>query len=333
ADGIGDGESDDDAENAADEGDEDGLGEELEADFAVSGSHGFADADLANAGADGGEHDIHDADAANQKNDQRHCEQNGGHGGSDAVHHGQHRREILHVVNGFGAVARLDDAFNLRGGCDHHGGICHGEVGQTDGGSLHEIAGDRVRDQHRVVFYLRLAESFDALLEGSNHGEWQSGQLDDLANRSCRRTVDLDRHPFRDQGNFVVSQGIVVVEEAAGGDDQVAHAQILRSDPENGDIFFLAAAGGDSVRQSDDRRGCDDAGHLLLYGRKVFNGQRVRGGTADVLRAALILGPDLVRADGLNLVERVLASGHADGDHQDERSSANDHPGGHHRHD
>src|ERR1035437_6087803 len=47
ADGIGDGESDDDAENAADEGDEDGLGEELEADFAVSGSHGFADADFA----------------------------------------------------------------------------------------------------------------------------------------------------------------------------------------------------------------------------------------------------------------------------------------------
>src|ERR1019366_597864 len=153
----------------------------------------------------------------------------------------------------------------------------------------------------------------------------QSGQLDDLANRSCRRTVDLDRHPFRDQGNFAVSQGIVLVEEAAGGDDQVAHAQILGSDPENGDIFFLAVAGRDSVRQSDDRRGRDDARYLLLHGRKVLSGQRVRGGTADVLRAALILGPDLVRADGLNLAECVLASGHTDGDHQDEGGSANDH--------
>jgi hypothetical protein len=37
----------------------------------------------------------------------------------------------------------------------------------------------------------------------------------------------------------------------------------------------------------------------------------------------LMLGPDLVRADGLDLVERVLASGHADRDHQDKRSRTN----------
>src|SRR6266852_8203129 len=58
ADGEGDGESDDDAEDAADEGDEDGLGEKLEADLAVGGAHRFADVNLANAGADGGEHDV-----------------------------------------------------------------------------------------------------------------------------------------------------------------------------------------------------------------------------------------------------------------------------------
>src|ERR1019366_5456689 len=87
ADGEWDGESDDDADDAADEGDEDGLGEELEANLAVGGAHGFADADLANAGADSGEHDVHDADAANQKNDQRHSKQNHGHGGRCLVGH------------------------------------------------------------------------------------------------------------------------------------------------------------------------------------------------------------------------------------------------------
>src|ERR1035438_10884441 len=88
-------------------------------------------------------------------------------------------------------------------------------------------------------------------------------------------------------------QRIVLVEEAAGGDDLVAHAQIPGRDTEDGDVFFLAVAGGDSVRQPDNRRGCDDAWYLLLHGRKVFYGQRVRGRTADVLRSALILGPDL----------------------------------------
>src|ERR1019366_2094439 len=101
-----------------------------------------------------------------------------------AVGGGEHCGEILHAVNGFGAVAGLNYALDLWSGCDHHGGICHGEVGKTDGGCLHEIAGDGVWDQHRVVLDFRLAESFDALLEGSNHGEWQSGQFDDMANRS-----------------------------------------------------------------------------------------------------------------------------------------------------
>src|SRR6202043_888051 len=66
-DGVGDGESDDDAEDAADEGDENGLGKELKADLAFGGANRFANADLANAGADGGEHDIHDTDAADQQ--------------------------------------------------------------------------------------------------------------------------------------------------------------------------------------------------------------------------------------------------------------------------
>src|ERR1700687_6345639 len=80
ADGVGDGESNNNAEDAADEGDENGLGKELEADLALGGADCFADADLANAGADRGQHDVHDADAADQqyhrRNQQQHYGQN-----------------------------------------------------------------------------------------------------------------------------------------------------------------------------------------------------------------------------------------------------------------
>src|SRR6266446_6497212 len=63
ADGVRNGESYDDAEDAADEGDENGLGKELEANLTFGGADRFADTNLANAGADRGQHDVHDADA------------------------------------------------------------------------------------------------------------------------------------------------------------------------------------------------------------------------------------------------------------------------------
>src|ERR1700730_19200248 len=72
ADGVGDGESNNNAEDAADEGNENGLGKELEADLALGGADCFADADLANAGADGGQHDVHNADAADEQYHRRH---------------------------------------------------------------------------------------------------------------------------------------------------------------------------------------------------------------------------------------------------------------------
>ena len=40
---------------------------------------------------------------------------------------------------------------------------------------------------------------------------------------------------------------------------------------------------------------------------------------------AFVLRPNLVGADGLNLAQGVLFAGHANGDHKDERCSADDH--------
>src|SRR4029077_17557472 len=60
ANGVRDGEADDDAGEASDEGDEDCLGQKLKTDFAVGGADGLADADLADAGGHGSQHDVHD---------------------------------------------------------------------------------------------------------------------------------------------------------------------------------------------------------------------------------------------------------------------------------
>ena len=42
-------------------------------------------------------------------------------------------------------------------------------------------------------------------------------------------------------------------------------------------------------------------------------------------RAAQVLRPDLVCANGLNLVEHVLTAGHSDGDYKDEGCRTDDH--------
>src|ERR1700730_8975521 len=85
ADGEGNCQSDYDADYTANRRNQNGFRKELEANFAVGCSDGFADSDLANASAYRGEHDIHDADAADQQNYQRNREQNYGHGGCSFV--------------------------------------------------------------------------------------------------------------------------------------------------------------------------------------------------------------------------------------------------------
>ena len=121
ANGVGDGESDDDAGEASDERDQDGLGEKLKTNFAVGGADGFADADLADARGHGGEHDVHDADAADHQRHHGNQQQHPGQAGGDAVGHGEHGGEVLDVVDRLGAVARLQDALDLRGRREHHG--------------------------------------------------------------------------------------------------------------------------------------------------------------------------------------------------------------------
>src|SRR3984893_5898492 len=128
ADGVGDGESDDDAEDAADEGDENGLGKELEADLAFGGANRFADADLANTGADGGEHDVHDADAADQQYHRRNQQQHHGQNVRRPFRQVHQWRQVLHVVDRLRPVPRLQDPLDLSRRCCHFIRARHREI-------------------------------------------------------------------------------------------------------------------------------------------------------------------------------------------------------------
>ena len=235
------------------------------------------------------------------------------------------RGEIGDVVNRLRAVPRLQDALDLRRRRNHHRRIFHGEIQKFDAGGLHEIAADGVRDQHRVVDDLRLAEGFHALLESSDDGEGQSGEFDDFAHGRLRRTVNLHRHFLGDHADLIVSLRILLIEESSRRDHQIAHPHVLGIDAENGDILLPAVADRDAVGELGHGRRSDDAGHDFLDGVEVVDGEGVRVGVADVRRAAEIFRPDFVGADGLDLIENKLTASHADGDDEDERCRADNH--------
>src|SRR5581483_3860315 len=72
---LGETDPDGHAEGAADEGQEDGLDQELGEDVAALGAEGLADADLPRPLGHGHQHDVHDADAADEEGDGGHRRQ------------------------------------------------------------------------------------------------------------------------------------------------------------------------------------------------------------------------------------------------------------------
>ncbi len=122
--------------------------------------------------------------------------------------------------------------------------------------------------------------------------------------------------------------GVLEVEEASCEHHQVANAQVLGIHTEDGDVTFPATADRYALVEVDHRRGSGHAGHFLLHRLQIFDGQGVRRGAADALRAPLILCVNQVGTDRLNLVEYVLPAGHADGDNQNQRGGADHHAQG-----
>ncbi len=222
-------------------------------------------------------------------------------------------------------MPRLQHALDLRRRRNHHRRIFHGEIQQLDVRYLHEIAAHRIRDQHGVIDDLGLPEGFHPLFESPDDGEGKSRQLDGFAYCGLRRSVDLDRHLLGDYSNFVVSLRILLIEESSGRHNQVAHPHIFGIDAEYGDVFLFAVAHRNAVGELADGRRSDNSGNDLLHSVQIVNGERVGIGIADVGRAAEILRPDFIRADGLYLIQDELPARHADRNHQNQRGSADHH--------
>ena len=68
-------------------------------------------------------------------------------------------------------MARLDDALDLRGDGHHQRSVGGRKENLFHRRRFLKVADDRVGDEHRIVGHFRLAESIDALAEGSDDGE------------------------------------------------------------------------------------------------------------------------------------------------------------------
>ena len=121
--------------NAADDGQQEGLDEELHLDLPGDSAQRLLQADLRGALGDGGEHHVHDADAA-------HHQRNGGDACQQGGHHAQHFfHGVLHAGHGGdGEAILLVGEHDVHGGLDLAGGLLGiSAVGQIHGEGGHQV--------------------------------------------------------------------------------------------------------------------------------------------------------------------------------------------------
>src|SRR5229473_5855274 len=140
-----------------------------------------------------------------------------------------------------------------------------------------------------------------------------------MANGSISRAIEFLCHLGCDDGDFVARLRVLFIEETARENDQVAHKLVFGINPQNPHVAFLAAADGDAFIEGHDRRRVHNSRYLNEHGIHIFYGERVRVDIGDALSAAHVLRENQVGADGLDLVQDVLLTGHANGDYENQR--------------
>ena len=163
--------------------------------------------------------------------------------------------------------------------------------------------------------------------EDAADGEGDAADGDGLVDGCGVGAVDFLGHGSDDDGDLGVGGGVLVVEEAAGDDPEIADLLVLRADAEQSGFLGDAAADGDAVVVLEHGRAGDDAWDLVVDGLHVLAGHGVGGG--DVVGAhdlsAGVLHFDLVGAEAGDGIERVLAASEADGGDQNDGGRADDH--------
>ncbi len=181
----------------------------------------------------------------------------------------------------------------------------------------------RIRNYDRVVLDFRLAERLSAFFECSDDREGEADDFGLFADRRFGRAVKLLRQLFCDYADFVARLFVLFVEKAPRENLQIAHDFVFGECAEYEDVLLLSVADADAVVEGKKRRGRDNAGDLFADYADVIYGQGIKRPHAD--SGVGVLGGNHVRADGLDLVQDVLAAGETDGHHQDECGRADDH--------
>src|ERR1022692_2837629 len=212
--------------DAAGEAHQDGLGEELGEDRLAGGSDGQADTDLVGPLGDGHQHDIHDADAGDPQGDAGHQKQDEGQDQRDIASRLDEGSQGLHLVTGAGAVAGLEDLLHAQRHALHLFGGTRAHIERVDALGGREVALHGDRDDEGIALDFGLAVGLHLLAEGANYGELQVMQPDDLVERGGAAAEHILRQVIGEERHFLALRDIVLIEEPARTDDEVAHGGV-----------------------------------------------------------------------------------------------------------
>src|ERR1019366_3058452 len=313
------------AGDAAGEAHQDGLGEELGEDRPAGGPEGQADTDLVGALCDGGQHDIHDADAGDSQGDAGHQQQCQGKDQRDVARRLDEGSQGLHLVAGAGAVTGLEDLLYAPRHAVHLFGGTRAHVERIDALGGCEVALHGDRDDEGIALDLGLPVGLHLLAEGANHGELQVVQVNDLVERGGAAAEHILRQVIGQERHLLALRDIVLIEEPAGADDEVAHGGVGGVGAVDLDVLVpVVDANAVDIRHY--AGGRQDVGaEFLADGLDVgeFDGIGVgsRAGRGD----PRVIGKDQIGADTLDFLQNVVAADQGDGDHQDDRGGANRH--------
>ena len=175
-------------------------------------------------------------------------------------------------------MAGFDDGEDAFGAGDDVAGRLHGEEDLFDGVGAGEVAGDGVGDENGLIAELGLTEVGDSQLGDADDGEGNSLDGDGAVDCGIRTSEDRFGKRSDKNGDLGVGDGVLLVEETAGDEPEVAHVFVLRGDAEDQGVL------GDSVADADVVVGLEHGGvegdvrDLLDDCVHVFAGHVVRGG-------------------------------------------------------
>ena len=138
--------------------------------------------------------------------------------------------ERLRAVDRARIVTGPDDRENAVSGGHHHGSIAHREENLLQRIGPGEVTRNRIRNKQGMVADLRLAVGVEGFLEDANDDKRYAFDADGFADGCVCGAIELFCERLDDDGDLVVGPLILVVEEAAGYNDKIAHDPILRRD-------------------------------------------------------------------------------------------------------